>query len=64
MVERNNDEERLVRIEHIVEGLQRESAAFRIIAARLAAALVEAAPCLPVPPDALRCGDRRSFRRR
>ena len=64
MVERNNDEERLVRIEHILEALQRESAEFRAIAAKLASVLVETAPSLVAPPAALRCGDRRSFRRR
>ena len=39
MVESNHDEERLARIEHMVERLQREHAASRIVTARLAEAV-------------------------
>ena len=35
MVESNHDEERLARIEHLVEELQRESAAQKIITTKL-----------------------------
>jgi hypothetical protein len=39
MVERNNDEERLARIEQMVERLQREQSASKIITAKLVAAV-------------------------
>ena len=35
MVESNRDEERLARIEHMVEALQRESDALKVVTARL-----------------------------
>jgi len=51
MVESNNLEERLSRIEHIVEVLQRESAAAKVITAKLLLDVVVAAPLIAaVPP--------------
>lgn len=46
MVESNNVEERLARIEQIVETLQRESATMKRMAAALVAVAVELAPSL------------------
>ena len=39
VVESNHDEERIARIERMVEALQRESAALKIVTARLEAAV-------------------------
>ena len=52
---RDNDEERLCRIERILEQLQKDSAAFKHVAAKVIEAVVEAAPSLsqaqfPMPP--------------
>jgi hypothetical protein len=44
MVESNHDEERFARVEHMVEALQRESAALKVAVARLAAAVLAPAP--------------------
>ena len=44
MVESNCDEERLARIEHMIEKLQRESAAFTSVAASLVAMPTPQAP--------------------
>jgi len=50
MVERNHDEERLARIEHLVEELQRESAAQKIITTQLLkAAAIKVQVLAPVP---------------
>ena len=52
MVETNNDEERLARIERTIEQLQRESAAFGGLAAKMVRVVVEAVPSLAsaLPP--------------
>jgi len=51
MVESNNLEERLARIEHMVEVLQRESAAAKVITAKLLLDVVVVAPLIAaVPP--------------
>lgn len=47
MVESNHDEERLARIEHMVEGLQRESVALQLVTAKIARAVAALTP-LPV----------------
>ena len=52
MVESNNAEERLARIEHMVEKLQRESAAMKAIASKLIDVVAQAAPTLaPTKPS-------------
>ena len=50
MVESNNGEERLARIEAMVEALQRESAALKSVAAKLIDVVVQAAPTLAADP--------------
>lgn len=68
MVESNNDEERLARIERMVEALQREAAAFKVLAvkaARRAAIVAEtASPVGPWPPHVTRTGPSRRGRAR
>ena len=49
MVESNHDEERLARIEHMVEGLQREQVANKIITTRLIAAVAVVAESAQAP---------------
>jgi hypothetical protein len=44
MVESNHDEERLVRVEHMIEALQRESAAFKVLTAKLVVAVAVLTP--------------------
>ena len=46
MVESNNGEERLARIEQLLESLQRESAAIKKVAADVLEVVVRAAPAL------------------
>jgi hypothetical protein len=46
----DNDEERLIRIEHILEQLQKDSAAMKHVAAKVIEAIVEAAPALATTP--------------
>ena len=49
MVETNNAEERLVRIERMVEALQHESAAIKRVAAEVLEVVVRASPSLSDP---------------
>ena len=51
MVESNHDEERLARIEHMVERLQREQAALTILTGKLAAAVAVAKPSVLITYD-------------
>ena len=63
MVEHNHDEERLARIEHMVERLQREQTALTILTAKLSAADVKpsvAAPSVVVTYDRSRRRHRHS----
>jgi hypothetical protein len=60
MVESNHDEERLARIEHMVEDLQRESDALKVVTAKLLVAVTLRTPAVPVvsgrPTPRHRCG--------
>jgi hypothetical protein len=64
MVESNHDEERLARIEHMLESLQRESAAFKLVASELIAVAVQAAPDMAAAPFDRRKGAKRTTDRR
>jgi hypothetical protein len=46
----DNDEERLIRIERILEQLQKDSATFKHVAAKVIEAVVEASPALAATP--------------
>jgi hypothetical protein len=64
MVESNHDEERLARIEHMLESLQGEAAAFKIVASKLIALAVQAAPAMAATPFDRRKGAKRTTDRR
>jgi len=52
VVESNHDEERIARIERMVEALQRESAALKIVTARLVSAVeVQVIPRIQPAPS-------------
>ena len=51
MVEYNHDEERLARIEHMVERLQREQASLRLLTGKLIAAVAVAKPSVVIAYD-------------
>lgn len=46
----DNDEERLIRIERMLEQLQKDSATMKHVAAKVMEAVVEAAPALAATP--------------
>ena len=50
MVESNHDEERLARVEQMIEALQRESAALKVVTAELVIAVAVLTPGPPVTP--------------
>jgi hypothetical protein len=61
----DNDEERLIRIEHMLELLQKDSAVAKRIAAKVIDAIVEAAPAeaAATPPPHIRRSKPEGFRR-
>jgi len=49
MVESNHDEERLARVEQMIEALQRDSAALKVVTGKLVVAVAAVTPAT-VPP--------------
>jgi hypothetical protein len=60
MVESNHDEERMARIEHMIEGLQRKSAALEVLSAKLVVAVAKLTPALRHSPATLTSARKRS----